>query len=407
MIIKNLLKYLLHKYPEYNWNWHKIALNPNTSIPFIKKYIKQIYPFFNELLRNNTNIDIKFIKTFEKYIVTKENWDNLSHNSHITLETIKHFSDKPWNYPMLLMSINPITYDMLPFFEEKINKISVYSYLNIYNYSRTLPLNIFEKYIHDNYVISSENIPFELLKKYPNAHWNWKNLSQFTNFTMEMLEYFSNKPLDWCSISSYSKIPLDIIEKNLNKPWNFYSLSMYRPLTLNFIEKLHLDEHVRWAGISKLSYITLEFFEKYYDRLNVDNLSENVNLSLEVVEKYNHLNWQLNRLSHNPVITLEFIENHQDFKWDWYEIAENPNITLEFIEKHIDEDWNWDEISKNPNITLDFIEKYIDKINFDVLSGNEFIYHNKLVKKKIRIQNFYYLKFKLSNDLIRHLIHNF
>ena len=96
-----------------------------------------------------------------------------------------------------------------------------------------------------------------------------------------------------------------------------------------------------------------------------------------------------------------------DLPWDWWILTRNPNITFEFIEKHINEDWDWGEISKNPNITLEFIETYIDKIDFSELSGNEFIYHNKLVKKKIRIQNFYYLKFKLSNDLIRHLIHNF
>jgi hypothetical protein len=416
MIVKNLLRYLLHKHPEYEWNWYNIVSNPNMSFLLIKKYFKKIYPFFNKLLETNANIDITFIKTFEKYIITKQNWNNLSNNPHITLETVKHFHDKPWNYTNLLDNINPITYDMLSFFEKKINNnFILYRHL-LYNYSRKLPFNIIEKYIHNidfRLNLTNINIPFELLKTYSNQYWNWHNISIYTNFTIEMLEYFSDKPLDWNAISCHSTIPLDIIEKNLNKPWNFYALSMCNPLTLNFIEKLNPNEHLRWSGISELSYITLEFFEKYYDRLNdengldIEDLSCNVNLSIEVVEKYSHLDWWWPSLSCNPIITLEFIEKRMDLKWDWFEIAKNPNITLEFIEKYIDKNWDWGKISKNPNITLEFIEKYIDKIDFNKLSENEFIYHNKLVKKKKRIQNFYYLKFKVSSDLNRHILLNY
>ena len=88
-------------------------------------------------------------------------------------------------------------------------------------------------------------------------------------------------------------------------------------------------------------------------------------------------------------------------------MTKNPNITFEFIEKHIEKDWSFKDISINPNITLEFIEKYIDRIDFDLLSGNEFIYHNKLVKKHARIQLFYYLKYKISNDVNRHIILNY
>jgi len=88
-------------------------------------------------------------------------------------------------------------------------------------------------------------------------------------------------------------------------------------------------------------------------------------------------------------------------------MTKNPNITCEFIEKHINENWDWSEISKNPNITLEFIEKYIKKIDFKKLSENKFIYHNKLVKKKI-IQLLYYFNYiNLIKDIQRYILSKF
>jgi hypothetical protein len=287
MIVKNLLRYLLQNYPEYNWDLYSIGLNPNTPISFIKKNKKKfmkLYSFFDVLFNISKNINIKFIKTFQKHI-KNEHWECLSANKHITLEILQHFPDKPWNYYTLLKNIDPITYDMLPFFEEKIgNKIELYNCLLCFDNRRSkISLNILEKYIHDiDFQRCLEdshmfhNIPLELFKKYPNKPWNWEKISYNKIFTKEIFEYFSDKPLNWDAISYYSKIPLDIIEKNLNKPWNWYLLSESTPLSLNIIEKLNPDEILWWNSISKISYITLEFFERYYtfdNKLNITHFS--------------------------------------------------------------------------------------------------------------------------------------
>jgi len=335
-----LPKYLLNKYPNENLNWAAISSNPNITISFIKKYFKKILPYFNNLLRNNLNINIKFIEMFEKYIITtstlqkclpekkniwKQNWESLSANPNITFEIVKHFSNEPWEYGYILKNIN-ITYDMLPFFEKKLDKTSLYHWLlkNKHN----LSLNIIEKYIDDDFFIYQlcyHNIPFEILKKYPNKNWDWLNISKHTDFTLEMLEYFSNKQLDWTAISCYTKIPLNIIKYNLNKPWDLYGLSLNIPFTFNFI-KIIPKTSIRWSRISELSNITLEFFEKYYESwsyhddnsgdigLNIDCLSENPNISLEIIKKYNYLEWDWYVLSKNRAITLDFIENHIDFQ---------------------------------------------------------------------------------------------
>lgn len=129
MIIKNAFKYLLNKYPNNDWDWYNISSNPNITISFIKKYFKNILPFFNNLLKNNSNINIKFIKMFKNYIITNKNWEYLSRNPNITFEIVKYFPNKPWDYFNVLRNINPITYDILPFFEEKLTKKHIYIYV--------------------------------------------------------------------------------------------------------------------------------------------------------------------------------------------------------------------------------------------------------------------------------------
>ena len=55
----------------------------------------------------------------------------------------------------------------------------------------------------------------------------------------------------------------------------------------------------------------------------------------------------LNSISHNPNITMNIIEKYPDKPWDWYGLSCNPNITMDIIEKYSDKPWNWDGISCN------------------------------------------------------------
>ena len=80
-----------------------------------------------------------------------------------------------------------------------------------------------------------------------------------------------------------------------------------------------------------------------------------------------------NGISENPNITMDIIEKYPDKPWDWARISLNPSITMDIIEKYPDKPWNWKWISLNPSITMDIIEKHIDKIDFESLSLNNFI----------------------------------
>ena len=90
-------------------------------------------------------------------------------------------------------------------------------------------------------------------------------------------------------------------------------------------------------------------------------------------------------LSNNPNITFDIVEKHIDKPWDWQMLSNNPNITFDIIEKHIDKPWDWCDLSNNQNITFDFIKKYehkfIHNIAF-VFGFNKFTAEKKLYEKK-------------------------
>ena len=77
-------------------------------------------------------------------------------------------------------------------------------------------------------------------------------------------------------------------------------------------------------------------------------ISENPNITWEIIENNPDKDWSWMFISENPNITMEIIENNPDKNWDWYFISCNPNITWEIIENNPDKDWDWEGISRNP-----------------------------------------------------------
>ena len=59
----------------------------------------------------------------------------------------------------------------------------------------------------------------------------------------------------------------------------------------------------------------------------------------------------------------KFICDNED-KIDLSNISNNPNITWDIIKNNLDKNWNWHWISKNPNITWEIIQNNLDK-NWD------------------------------------------
>jgi hypothetical protein len=79
-------------------------------------------------------------------------------------------------------------------------------------------------------------------------------------------------------------------------------------------------------------------------------LSQNSNISFEIIKKYPELPWSWYFISQNRNITWEIIINNPEQPWKWCGISQNPNITLQIIEANPDKPWDWFYVSMNPNI---------------------------------------------------------
>ena len=77
--------------------------------------------------------------------------------------------------------------------------------------------------------------------------------------------------------------------------------------------------------------------------------------------KYPNKQWNWDFISNNPNLTLEIIMKYPNKPWDWDTISQNSNITMEMIESNPDKPWNWGCISFNPNLTMYMIETYPEK----------------------------------------------
>ena len=59
------------------------------------------------------------------------------------------------------------------------------------------------------------------------------------------------------------------------------------------------------------------------------------------INKYPNKPWDWSWISENENITMDMIETYHTLPWDWKSISRNPNLTLKMIEKNPTMPWNW------------------------------------------------------------------
>ena len=134
----------------------------------------------------------------------------------------------------------------------------------------------------------------------------------------------------------------NFIQNKRNKSWDWDCISQNLNITWEII--LHNpDKPWEWSSISRNKNITWEIIKN-----NPDNL------------------WNWMGISHHPNITWEIIQNNPDNPWDWYCISRNQNITWEIIQNNPDNPWNWCDISDNP-MTLGK-EKWISDYRLKIIT---------------------------------------
>ncbi len=76
-------------------------------------------------------------------------------------------------------------------------------------------------------------------------------------------------------------------------------------------------------------------------------LSQNQNVTWEIVQANPDKRWNYSVLSVNPNITCEIVQANPDKPWSYNYLSENPNITFEIIRTNTDIEWEYDSLSLN------------------------------------------------------------
>jgi hypothetical protein len=359
--------------------------------------IKTLYKY-----ENITDEDIKEIDEFielnikykKKYIQCKEN------------ELLKIIDYINQEYP----DINPM----------KSNQLIA----NIY-YNPNIDLDYIKKlnpseHFYYQYISENPNITIKdifTLKK----SWNWHALSSNSGITIkDIVDNNYNRDMITNNFNYYSK---HLMQKNFNEMpttwWQFnYAIKLNKNITIQhiiyynwnldghdistnkFIDMEYISKNMNKVNLNLISCnpnITIDFVLKNIDkRFYWNGLSANPNITMKNIEDNLHLPWDWSFVSKNPNITIDFIRKYNNYKsciWNWNHISSNVGITMKDIENNFDLPWSWLDILYNPNLTLDFIKKYKRKIftierktiisRINTIFTNEFIHNEFLCNKMI------------------------
>jgi hypothetical protein len=114
------------------------------------------------------------------------------------------------------------------------------------------------------------------------------------------------------------------------------------------------------------------------DRLNnsenswsYNHLSQNLNLTIDIINKYKDEYWNWKYISRNSNITLDIILNNFNLPWDWDYISVNQNITWDNVLNNLQYPWDWEYLSRYKPITWSRIKKNLDlyrqKLHWNVI----------------------------------------
>lgn len=127
------------------------------------------------------------------------------------------------------------------------------------------------------------------------------------------------------------------------------------------------------------------------------------NVLERLIKLYFHLPWDWEELSCNPNISIEFIENHIYYPWISKYLSCNPNMTVDFVNRHQYLDWDFLQLFRLPQfntdrkfyekyrhkltdeyilttIPIETCEKYLKTIDYSLLSTNQYLTIDYVVK---------------------------
>jgi hypothetical protein len=391
-------------FPNKDWDWDAIAINPNTTLKYIELMITKGHNWNWKSISGNPNLTIDFLN---KHVGEDWDWNAVSANQGIEMRDIIFGSDKLWNPRGISRNPNvtiefikehpEIDFDKSELFKNPNltleDIIHTFHYLNYPERIKELSKNV--------------NVSMDIIMAHPEIPWLYKFLSYNTgiipNFFSEINSegYEINNPCDWSVIVQMNPfitpeflISNSIVCDNFSLKDIPYSSPSY--LIPEIITTRSICDFPKEFSSNPACMKYIDVNIGWWDW---ERISSNPGLKIEVVKKYKNyfLDKHWKEISRNQGIKMEDITNNPNLPWNWEYISLNPNLLPNFVIEHLQKPWNWNNISKNKfgdNLIRwyeypDFVDNQRGALNDNFYSGITeiilgYVKNERVIRSKIQ-----------------------
>ncbi len=316
--ILTLMPELIYKNMDMNWDYKILSEHIPKDI-FIKHADKH---WNHKVLLTNENLDID---TILRNIPDILDYSQLQSHPSITMDIVRRHPGVKWSD---WLKNNPnITYDVAAMY------INMSDYLNLKCLSYHIDIsdilahpkhkwNVFDmsrnKSVTMDIVLETNHKKTDISRR--RISWHFLNLSANTSISFEDKIKYRNLPWDWNVISELA--PMDIIWSNPDIKWNYSYMSA--------------NENLRLQDLLEHSDITWEW----------DIISQNNAFTWEMLRAFPDVDWDfeyISRKSPPTDITIKYID-----KWNFHYLSDNENLTFDIVAENLDKNWNYDTLLLNP-----------------------------------------------------------
>ncbi len=356
------LDFVLEK-PYMSWSyWHISTANENWNKEYLEAFAYMPLNWYNltKIIDNEEMLD----KYSDRYL----NWKELSKASFLTIEIVRKYKDKPWDYRLIC---NP---NLFAYFREIINMKLGENKPCWTTITRELP-----------------RISLEFLKEHSEYPWAWGVMSSREDINMEIVNYFIKKKWNWRELTRNDAISLsekrDIyIDKYVWKWCHYILRHVITPTTSSptfritdsfedIFQNISYSNRIRIIRMKiyreKLSITDLYNMTSFSDTAQKEVLSVYLNnytlvsstvkieLLFTMLTKYPLIGWNNGTLSSHSDLPFEYIlVNHSLLSFK--HICEH-NSNIEKIVDYFPHKIIWDEVAKNKYITLNLLRRHYSR----------------------------------------------
>jgi hypothetical protein len=259
-----------------DWNYPVIILKHGQDFwDMIEKHLDTKWPwrYIFECRHIYVNWNIQFPNEAYKYA---------SNNQSITLEILKRYIDKPWDFRELTRNFNfntiiqnadmPWSFSVLSYrmsldfkdihqhkekgWEWKIITQRFCRHMNVFFDHSDIPwdMNVVCSQVYD--------FKWSVIEEYPDIQWDFVALCQRGDFTWDIFSKYPDKP--WCydTLCYLDEFDWNMVVRYPNKQWNYNILACRKDIDMRVIDKTREKWSMR--RISKNPAITENTVKKYY-----------------------------------------------------------------------------------------------------------------------------------------------